>query len=571
MIRQPICVLLAHVDHGKTSILDRISGNSIAKKESGGITQSISACEVSLNDINQICNNLLKKTKLTIPGLLFIDSPGHEAFTTLRKRGGNIADIAIVVIDLNEGIKPQTQEVLNILKNSKTPFVIAANKIDLVSGWQSNPSIPLIQSISNQSETTLLNFERKLYELVANISSFGFNSDRFDRIDDYTKKISIIPISAKTGEGFSELLIIISGLAQKYLEKSLKTNVEGLGKGTILEVKNEKGIGKTLDVVIYDGVIKINDNILIGAPNGDPIETKIKSLFKIKNGKFIPCKSITASSAVKVSTTEVEGIISGMPIKVFGDNREIIEKQIKNEIEEVLIETDNEGIIVKADTLGSLEALINLIKQKGIKIKKAKVGDINKKDIAQASSENEELNKLIAAFNVKQLESSKNIKIINHDVIYKVVDDVENWILNRGKNIEEKNLEGLIKPFKIKILENHTFRKSNPAVLGVEVLAGKARNNVPVTKDGGKLCDLKAMQDKGKNISESEEGSQIAVSFPGVTVGRQINEGDILYSDVPESDFKDLKKLKKYLNSEEIETLKEIAKLKRKENLTWGI
>jgi len=559
------------VDHGKTSILDRISGNSIAKKESGGITQSISACEVSLNDINQICNNLLKKTKLTIPGLLFIDSPGHEAFTTLRKRGGNIADIAIVVIDLNEGIKPQTQEVLNILKNSKTPFVIAANKIDLVSGWQSNPSIPLIQSISNQSETTLLNFERKLYELVANISSFGFNSDRFDRIDDYTKKISIIPISAKTGEGFSELLIIISGLAQKYLEKSLKTNVEGLGKGTILEVKNEKGIGKTLDVVIYDGVIKINDNILIGAPNGDPIETKIKSLFKIKNGKFIPCKSITASSAVKVSTTEVEGIISGMPIKVFGDNREIIEKQIKNEIEEVLIETDNEGIIVKADTLGSLEALINLIKQKGIKIKKAKVGDINKKDIAQASSENEELNKLIAAFNVKQLESSKNIKIINHDVIYKVVDDVENWILNRGKNIEEKNLEGLIKPFKIKILENHTFRKSNPAVLGVEVLAGKARNNVPVTKDGGKLCDLKAMQDKGKNISESEEGSQIAVSFPGVTVGRQINEGDILYSDVPESDFKDLKKLKKYLNSEEIETLKEIAKLKRKENLTWGI
>ena len=260
-----------------------------------------------------------------------------------------------------------------------------------------------------------------------------------------------------------------------------------------------------------------------------------------------------------------------MPIKVFGDNREIIEKQIKNEIEEVLIETDNEGIIVKADTLGSLEALINLIKQKGIKIKKAKVGDINKKDIAQASSENEELNKLIAAFNVKQLESSKNIKIINHDVIYKVVDDVENWILNRGKNIEEKNLEGLIKPFKIKILENHTFRKSNPAVLGVEVLAGKARNNVPVTKDGGKLCDLKAMQDKGKNISESEEGSQIAVSFPGVTVGRQINEGDILYSDVPESDFKDLKKLKKYLNSEEIETLKEIAKLKRKENLTWGI
>lgn len=572
MIRQPICVLLAHVDHGKTSILDKISGSSVASKESGGITQAISAYEISLSKIKEVCGDLLKGlTNLTIPGLLFIDSPGHEAFTTLRKRGGSIADIAIVVVDINEGIKPQTEEVLNILKSSKTPFVIAANKIDMISGWRPNPNEPLIGNISNQAETTTLDFERKLYELVANISQFGFNSDRFDRIDDYTKKIAIIPTSAKTGEGFPELLMIISGLAQKYLEDSLKINVEGLAKGTILEVTEEKGIGKTLDTIIYDGSVKINDNILIGNPEGDPIKTKIKSLFKIEKGKLTPSNEVHASAAIKISATDLDEVISGMPIRVIGGNEEEITEEIKSEIEEVLIETDNEGIIVKADTLGSLEALVNLLKQKDIKIKRAKVGDINKKDIAQASSEFDELNRVIAAFNVNELETSKNVKVINHDIIYKVIDEVKEWIENRGKTLEEKDLEGLVRPFKLKFLENHTFRKSNPAVVGVEVLAGTARTNTPITKDGSKLCDLKAIQDKGENISESQEGTQIAASFPGVMVGRQINPGDIFYSDVPEEDFKKLKKLKKYLNSEEIETLKEIAELKRKDNLTWGI
>jgi translation initiation factor 5B len=572
MIRQPICVLLAHVDHGKTSILDRIRGSSVAKKESGGITQSISAYEIPLLEIKKICGDLIKKiSEFTIPGLLFIDSPGHEAFTTLRKRGGSIADIAIVVVDINDGVKPQTEEVLNILKSSKTPFIIAANKIDRISGWRSNPELSLIKNISEQSESTNLNFERKLYELVASISSHGFNSDRFDRIDDYTKKIAIVPTSAKTGEGFQELLMILTGLAQRYLENSLTINVKGPAKGTILEVTEEKGIGKSLDTIIYDGSIKINDDILIGMAEGKPLKTKIKSLFKIERGKLIPFKEVHASAAIKISAPGLGEVISGMPIRVIENNEEKLTEEIKSEIEEVLIETDNEGIVVKADTLGSLEALVSLLKQKEIKIKKAKVGNINKKDIAEASSESNELNRVVAAFNVKELETSKKVKIINHDIIYKVIDDVHEWIESKGKLLEEKDLEGLIRPFKLKLLEGHTFRKSGPAVIGVEILAGTANTNTPITKDGTKLCELKALQDNGKNVSNAETGKQVAASFPGVMVGRQISSGDTLYSDVPEEDFRKLKKLKKYLNSDEIETLKEIAELKRKENLMWGI
>jgi len=560
------------VDHGKTSILDKIRGSAIASKESGGITQSISAYEIPLSEIKKTCGDLIKNvSELTIPGLLFIDSPGHEAFTTLRKRGGSIADIAIVVIDINDGIKPQTEEVLNILKSSKTPFVIAANKIDTISGWRSNSNLSLIKNLSEQSESTTLNFERKLYELVAAVSRFGFNSDRFDRIDDYTKKIVIIPTSAKTREGFPELLMIISGLAQKYLENSLKINVRGPAKGTILEVTEEKGIGKTLDTIIYDGSIKINDTIFIGTSEGEPIQTKVKSLFRIEKGKLISSKEVHASAAIKISANGLDGANSGMPIRVMGEDENKSKEEIKLEIEEVEIETDKEGIIVKADTLGSLEALVNLLKQKDIKIKKAKIGNISKKDIAEASSGSNELNRLIAAFNVKESETSKKVKIINHDVIYKVVDDAFDWMENKGKTLEEKDLEGLVKPFKLKLLEGHTFRKSGPAVIGVEVLTGVAKTNTPVTKEGSRLCELKAIQDRSENISSAETGKQVAASFPGVMVGRQINPGDILYSNVPEEDFRKLKKLKKYLKDEEIETLKEIAELKRKENLTWGI
>ena len=566
-------MLLAHVDHGKTSILDKIRESSVAAKESGGITQAISAYQISLDKIKEIGGELINKVgvDLTIPGLLFIDSPGHEAFTTFRKRGGSIADIAIVVIDINDGEKPQTREVIEILKNSKTPFVIAVNKIDMLTGWRSNPDLPIIKNIAEQSDTVGLHFERKLYEIVAAISAHGINSDRFDRVDDYTKKVAMIPISAKTGEGFPELLMILSGLAQKYLEESLKINVEGQAKGTILEVCEEKGVGKVLDAIIYDGTVKVNDTILIGVCEGEPIKTKVKCLFNLDKGKVVEEKEVHAAAAVKISASELDEVIPGMPIRVCNKDEEKIREELKSEIEEVEIETDNEGIIVKADTLGSLEALTALLRAKDVKIKKAKVGAINKQDIAEANSELNDLNKVIVGFNVKVLEQNKEVKIITNDIIYKIIDDVTDWIENFGRVLEEKDLEGLIKPFKIEVMKNHIFRISNPAVVGVDILAGTVRSNTPVTKDGRKFCELKEIQDSGKNIGEAKVGKEVAVSFPGVMCGRQLKEGDILYSNIPESDFRKLKKLKKYLKDDEIQALKEIAELKRKDNPTWGI
>ena len=422
MIRQPICVLLAHVDHGKTSILDWIRGTSVADKEAGGITQNITAHSVELNKIKSICGPLLDQLNLdfTIPGILFVDSPGHEAFTSLRKRGGNISDIAILVVDMNEGLKPQTIEAIKILQHYKTPFVIAANKLDRLNGWREQKDTNLLKNIKTQSDNTQNEIETKLYELVGRFAEYGLNSERYDRIQDYTKQIAIIPTSAKTGEGLPELLMVVSGLAQRFLEDNLKTELNGPGKATVLEKTEETGIGSVIDTIIYDGVLKTGDTIVIGGVE-EPTVTKIKALFKYEGTKLKSVKEVYASAGVKISAPNLDEVIPGMPLIVANENLEVIKKEIQSGIDEVMIETDQDGIIIKADTLGSLEALVNLLKNIDIKIKKAAVGPINKKDIVTAESGKDPLNRVILGFNVDVLaKPEENAKLITNKIIYKI-------------------------------------------------------------------------------------------------------------------------------------------------------
>lgn len=571
-IRQPIVVMVGHVDHGKTSILDFIRKTSVAKTEAGGITQKISSVNISMDTIKKVCGDLLKqlKLKLIIPGILFIDTPGHQAFTNLRKRGGNLADIAILVIDIHDSIKPQTEEAIEILKTYKTPFIIALNKIDTIMGWQIKKDKTLIDDIKTQSERTRKILDNKLYELVGRLHEFGFNSERFDRVEDHTKQISMIPCSAKTGEGIPELIMTITGLSQKYLEGELRTAVKGPASGVVLEVRDEHGLGLILDTIVYDGTLKVNDQIVIGGLE-EPIITKVRSLFKLEKNKFKPYKQAHAATNVIILAPEIKEVIAGMPFKVVEKDIKNIKEEIQKEVKEVLVETDVEGIVVKAESLGSLEALTNLLREKDIKIKRASIGDISKKDIAEASTEKNPLNKVILGFNVRSDIITPNVKLILNDIIYKLIEELEEWQKEELKLLEEKELEKVVKPCKIKILSGYVFRQSNPAIVGVEVLAGTLFANTSLMKEGKELTRIKSLQLEGKNIKEAKTGDQVAISLPGLIVGRQIHEGDVLLSDVPESDFRQLKKLKKYLNSGEIEILKEIAQIKRKVNKVWGV
>ncbi|MEM4244880.1 MAG: translation initiation factor IF-2 [Candidatus Nanoarchaeia archaeon] len=573
-IRSPICIMMGHVDHGKTTILDSIRGTAVAKGEAGGITQAISSTNLTIETIKKICGELLNnlKIKITIPGLLFIDSPGHAAFTNLRKRGGNLADIAVLVIDINEGVKPQTLECIDILKQYKTPFIVAANKIDLIPGWDVKKGF-LIKSITSQAKEVQEKLDIKLYELVGKLHELGFSSERFDRVEDYTKQIAIVPVSGKMGEGLAELIMVITGLAQRYLEKGLKYDLSGPGKGTILEVKETKGIGQTLDVIIYDGTIKKNDQIVIGGLD-KPIVTKVKALFQPDkdNKKVKTVQEVHAAIGVKISAPDLKDTLPGMPLRVANKDLEKIKQEVQEEVEEVMLDVDNEGVVVKADSLGSLEALINLLKDNGIKIKRASIGDISKKDVVEGSAELEPVNKVIVGFNVKTIEQSKEVKIITADVIYRIIDEIKKWQEEEKRKLEEKELAGMTRPFKAQILMNCIFRQSNPAVVGVEVLGGTLRVGSPMIKaNGNKASEIKSMQKEGENIQEAKKGEQVAIAIPHLTVGRQINELDILYSDITEEEFVKYKRLKRFLNNDEIAILKEIAEIKRQENPVWGV
>ena len=587
MLRQLIVTVMGNVDAGKTQLLDTIRNTTIVESEPGRITQCIGCSQIPLDVVKKISGKLLQALKLEIkiPGFVIIDTPGHAAFTNLRKRGGNLADIAILVVDINEGIKLQTEESIDILKQYKTPFVVALNKIDLLSGWHSDPNLTLLENIQKQNEQLMEIIEKRLYEVVGRLSELGFNSERFDRVEDYTKQIAIIPISAKAKEGLPELLMVMTGLSQRFLESNLEVNPENFAKGTVLEVKEEKGLGTTMDVILYDGSLRQNDTIVIGSLS-EPIVSKVKAMFippamiemRYKKAKFNPIKEVSAATGIKVSGPELDNVVAGMPLRsCLPSEVERVKEEIKKEVEEVIIETDKHGIVIKADSLGSLEALIKLLREKNIDIKRASIGNISKKDLSDAeiNFDNDPLQAAILGFNAELMPDVKtlqNVKVISSNVIYKLIEDFEAWQNEQRKMLESREMDYLVKPCKITLLRGYVFRQNNPAVVGVEVLAGTLRSNTQLMKkDGTALTFAKSIQHEQETIEKAEKGKQVAVSLPDVTIGRQLHEGDILYSIIPEEQFKKYKEYKNILSQEEIEVLKEIAEIMRKQNPMWGV
>lgn len=580
-IRQPIVSVLGHVDHGKTSLLDFIRGTAVVSRESGAITQHIGATEVPIDAIYNVCGDLLKGQKFTLPGLLFIDTPGHHAFTTLRTRGGSLADLAVLVVDINDGFKPQTYESLRILKQYKTPFLIAANKIDSISGWQKSKDIAK-KRIDNQRVNVKSLFEERIYDMIGTISENKLNADLYFNIKDFRKTIGIIPVSAKTGEGISELLMILVGLAQRFLEEKLHIE-SGPGRGSVLEVKEEVGLGKTIDAIIYNGTIKTDDKIVIGTKD-EPVVTRIKALLKPKpldeirdpRERFDSVKEVHAASGIKISSPDLENVIPGAPIRAVKNNLDEIITEIKKQTK-IDFELDEQGIIIKADTIGSLEALIKESRDKGIKIRKAEIGNVSKRDIIEAYATQDELNKLIFAFNVKIFPEAKeelsntNITIFNEDVIYTIMEKYDEWLEIKKAQIEKERRQEFIHPGMVRFLPEYVFRVSHPAVFGVRVMSGRIKTGLKLMKEDGKILgSIKGIQSENKAADEAIQGQEVAISIEGITIGRQIKGGDILFTDLPASDAKKLRDMD-VLNIDEKDVLNKIFEIKRKTDKFWGM
>jgi len=575
-IRQPIVTVCGHVDHGKTSILDCLRESSVQKAEAGNITQKISFTSYPIEQLKSACP-LIEKSgiKLNIPGFLLIDTPGHAAFTNLRKRGGSLADLAVLVIDINEGIKPQTAEVIKILKLNKTPFLIALNKIDNISGWRKLDD-SLQKSIEMQPQKIKQVFDERYMTLIGSLNSHGFDADLFYNVSDFTKKIALIPTSAKTKEGIPELIMMLCGLSQKYLEKKLELHKDA--KGVMLEIKKEKTTNY-IEAILYDGELSKTQQIAVSNFQGEPILTKIRILEEIQplSSKFKPKTKVQASTGLRMQLIEKTDILPGMPFVIYKNNLDEIKKIFKKEISEN-IKTQKQGIIAKADSLGSLEALLVMLKEQNIQVVKAGIGDINKTDIisAKANLDINELNAVIVGFNVSINEDAEqikaNTKILTDEVIYKLIENLIEWRAEKTKEIEKKRLMGLTTICKLKILPQYVFRNTKPAIFGVRVEAGKLISGLNlIDNENNKVGRTKNIQSQKKSIEKATQDMEIAVSIPGVNFERQLKDKEFLYTELGETQFKNFKKNKDLLSESEKKVLQEIAEIKRRTKDDWGV
>ncbi|MBU2615768.1 MAG: translation initiation factor IF-2 [Nanoarchaeota archaeon] len=577
-IKSPIVTVCGHVDHGKTSILDSLRGSSVQEGEAGGITQKISFTFYPAEKLRSTCPLLeTSSINLTIPGFLFIDTPGHAAFTNLRKRGGGLADLAVLVVDINEGIKPQTAEVIQILKHNKTPFLIALNKIDNISGWKTQIDKGIKESIESQSPNAKQTFDERYMTFMGALQSHGFDSDLFFNVKDFTKKIALVPCSARTKEGIQELIMMLCGLSQKYLGGRIALGKDA--KGIILEIKKDKD-NLYLESILYDGSFSKGEEIAIATlnPEEEPIIGKVRVLEEIRplSAKFEPKDKVTAATGLRMQISGKAEILPGMPFIIYRENKEEIKEIFKQQIIEN-IKIGKEGIIAKADSLGSLEALLTLLKQEGIPVVKAGIGNINKSDVisAKANIKINELNAIIIGFNVFNdedindfLNSNEKIKIITDEVIYKLIENVKEFRENRRKEIEKTRLLGLTPITKIKILHQHVFRNTSPAIFGIKIEAGRIVPRMSLIDEKGEdIGHIKNLQAENKSVEEAHEGQELAISIPGINFERRMKEVNFAYSNISSSQFKNFRKNKDLLSSKEILALQEIAEIKRNKGI----
>ncbi|MEM2974436.1 MAG: translation initiation factor IF-2 [Candidatus Micrarchaeia archaeon] len=572
-IRQPIIVVMGHVDHGKTSLLDAIRKTAVALSEPGAITQSISASHVPIDVIKKICGPALRlvKTELKIPGLLFVDTPGHEAFTNLRKRGGSIADIAILVVDIMQGFQPQTLESIEILREYKTPFIVVANKIDLITGWKSKEGC-FIDAVAGQRQEVQQALDEKIYEIVGKLSEHGFNSERFDRVKDFTREIAIVPICARTGEGIPELLILLAGLSQKYLEQQLHTE-DRPGRGSILETKYEKGLGTTIDTILYDGVLHKGDIIILATKKG-VLSTRVRGLIiPGPGGELRYVDEVRAATGVKIFAPGLEDALPGSEVYVAvkPDEEENYRKHLESELKNILISTERIGVILKADSLGSIEAISRLLQAEGVQIRRADVGAITKQELNEANAirSKDRYAGAILAFNVHvdfgtiDDAKSKSVPVIQSNVIYSLIERFKEWRKEEKEREKQEALASIIFPAKIRVLPGFCFRASKPAIFGIEVTAGRIKPNYELMKEDGTVIGrIKSIQAEKQPLQEAVKGQQVAVSVDEAAYGRDFSDGEYLYTAVPKKDVDIiLEKYKSQLTDEELSILEKIQRM----------
>ncbi len=476
-------------------------------------------------------------------------------------------------MDINEGFKPQTVESIEILKRFKTPFIVAANKIDLVPFFTNVKNISFRELQKTQRSEYNEELENRLYNLVNKFYEYGLATDRYDRITDFSKTIAIIPVSAKMGIGISDALLMLAGLAQRFLERNIEY-VSGPGKGTVIEVKKEESLGLTLDTVLYEGSLKKGDRLAVSTRNG-PAVSKVKAIFVSGKGKKLVEKSeVFSAQGIRVVLADKIEVIPGSPAIAVEDNTDEAFEEIRKE-SQINIPLSLTGVTVKAEALGSLEAISYELSKKEILIRSAGIGDITRRDITDVSTLNDPLSKIIIGFNVEMLPEaqeaalSSDTAVETGSVIYSLVEATEKWIQGKKEEIEEGRKQDTPIPSKFTIMPEYIFRSNKPVIVGVKVLTGRLKVGDSLIKSDGRYAGvIKSIREGETSKKFADAGQEVAISIEGVILHRHIFPSETIYVDVPESVVKSLRE--NNMDSGTMETLEEIIKIKRKDNIFWG-
>lgn len=535
-LRSPICCIMGHVDTGKTKLLDCIRGTNVQEGEAGGITQQIGATYFPAENIRERTRELKADAKLKVPGLLVIDTPGHESFTNLRSRGSGLCDIAIVVVDIMHGLEPQTIESLNLLKMRNTEFIVALNKVDRLYGWKTCRNAPIVKAMKQQTKDVQIEFNMRLTQVITQFKEQGINTELYYKNKEMGETTSIVPTSAISGEGVPDLLLLLVQWTQKTMVEKLTYSNEI--QCTVLEVKVVEGHGTTIDVVLVNGVLHEGDQIVVCGMQG-PIVTTIRALLtphpmkelRVK-GTYLHHKEIKAAQGIKITGQGLEHAIAGTGLYVVGpdDDLEDIKEATMEDMRSVMnrIDKTGEGVYVQASTLGSLEALLEFLKTPAVSIPVSGIGigPVHKKDVMKASVMLEKKKEFatILAFDVRvtpearELADELGVRIFCADIIYHLFDQFKAYIDNLKEEKKKEAAEDAVFPCVLKIMPNCVFNKKDPIVLGVEVLEGILKIGTPICIPQKEFIDIgriASIENNHKPVDYAKKGQKLAIKIVG--------------------------------------------------------
>jgi translation initiation factor 5B len=583
-LREPIVSLLGHVDHGKTTLLDRIAGSVRASKEPGGITQHIGAIEVPGTVVRKLCEGILRTDQLTVPGLLFVDTPGHRSFETMRRRGGALADIAILVIDAREGVMPQTRESIQILRHEKTPFAVALTKIDLLTGWRKPPGpVGLLEHLARGGPEFQKSLDARLYAVAEELFAAGFSAERYDRVSDFTRNVGIVPVSAKTGVGVPELIALLVGLSQRFLTDELRRK-EGSAEATILERSDQKGVGPVASVILYRGSLKVGDEVVVTGRT-EPFAARLRGIYRPvplkaeKSSKQFRLESLSEVTAAAGFYAAVPGIEDALP---GGLLRAVASEEERARVLEEFAQTSHpiadlapSGVAIYADTLGALEALAFECREHQIPMHEAGVGPVGRPTVLRTADVKDPTHRAVLAFSVPVLPDALPegehgpVRVFKGEVMYRLIEEYGAWRTERLRALQAERRLTLTHPAKLQVLPGFVFRASKPAIVGIKVLGGTLRSGVRLMHaDGTEVGVLKSLQRQNESVATAEEGEELAASIDGAVVGRNLKEGDVLLVSLPESAARSLRG--QTLSPREAEILEEVARIHRLSEPFWG-